>query len=299
MIGKTLNRLKYIKQKLKNTPRYQLTERVREFIATSHETKFTEAEKKAVLRFLSNNLVEIFNYSFSVNYHFRRTKIYKDAALNDLRYVITNQGKKLYFRRNLTDNQIREGYNNLCLEQDTQSPHYYDFEDLGINGQTILADIGSAEGNFSLSVVEKVKKIYLFETEDSWMEPLQATFKPWSDKIEIIKKYVSDSNTSMTVTLDSFFKDKEIPNLYKIDVEGAEESVVKGGETIFANDIPKKILLCTYHKNGDFEKFTEWMHTKGYRTSSPEGYVFFHLEDANYSSVAPFDFRKGLILGVK
>lgn len=47
----------------------------------------------------------------------------------------------------------------------------------------MIADIGSAEGNFSLSNIENVKKVYLFESDKEWIEALEATFRPWRDKV--------------------------------------------------------------------------------------------------------------------
>ena len=54
----------------------------------------------------------------------------------------------------------------------------------------IVVDIGAADGNFGLSIIEKVSKLYLFEPQKSWHKALQATFKPWEDKVEIVSKMV-------------------------------------------------------------------------------------------------------------
>ena len=54
-----------------------------------------------------------------------------------------------------------------------------------------LLDVGAAEGFFALSVIEHVKEIILFECDVEWIKALEATFKPWKDKVFIINKYVS------------------------------------------------------------------------------------------------------------
>ncbi|MDD2798230.1 MAG: FkbM family methyltransferase [Bacteroidales bacterium] len=297
-IGKVLNLLKYTKQKIKKTPRYQLTQRVKKYFAENKNTNLSEDERTKLLKFLSFNLVEIFNYSFVANYHFRKTPVLDDKS-KGLSYVVTDQGRKLYFKRGLSHSTIRTNYNTLCLEQDKNSPHNYYYNNFKAATHTILADIGSAEGNFSLSIVDQVKHIYLFECEDPWIEALEATFEPWKEKITIVKKYVSDESNRDCVRLDDYFEDKEKPTLFKIDVEGAERRVLNGGKKTLIDDSVEKILLCTYHKTGDFEEFSKWMNRSGFNFVSPPGYIFFHLENPNYSSVAPFDFRKGLIIGTK
>jgi predicted RNA methylase len=40
----------------------------------------------------------------------------------------------------------------------------------------VVADLGAAEGNFSLSIINKVKKIYIFEYDKEWVEALKAPF---------------------------------------------------------------------------------------------------------------------------
>ena len=88
------------------------------------------------------------------------------------------------------------------------SPHRYLTESFTIGQNDVLADIGAAEGNFSLAVIEKVKKIYIFEYDQEWIEALRATFAPWSDKVEIINKFVSDKNDEYHIRFDTFFENK-------------------------------------------------------------------------------------------
>ena len=56
----------------------------------------------------------------------------------------------------------------------------------------VLLDVGSAEGIFALTHIEKLKHVVLFERNAQWVEALEATFAPWKEKVTIIRKYVSD-----------------------------------------------------------------------------------------------------------
>src|SRR5205085_2663461 len=109
--------------------------------------------------------------------------------------------KRLYFKRSWTKDDVRSSYNALLIEQDEQSPHRYLTKQFNLENGSVVVDIGTAEGNFALSVIEKVSLIYLFEADEQWAEALHATFDPWKDKVRIINKYVSDHESENSVSL--------------------------------------------------------------------------------------------------
>jgi hypothetical protein len=90
-------------------------------------------------------------------YLFRKNKVLFDEK-KELYYVITKEGEKLYFKKGLSKKDVSHLYNSLCAEQDTLSPHKYDFDHLSITSNVVLADIGAAKGNFSLKYIDKIKK---------------------------------------------------------------------------------------------------------------------------------------------
>ena len=104
-----------------------------------------------------------------------------------MKYVIQD-GKKLYFKKRWSKQRIRRAYSDLSREQDPDSPHRYLSDSFYPEINDEIADIGAAEGNFSLSVIEKVRKIYLIENDPEWTEALNATFAPWKEKVDIIRK---------------------------------------------------------------------------------------------------------------
>ena len=251
-------------------------------------------EEKAVIDYLKNNRLSVFPYSFQENYKSKNMKVYRDKKLK-LKYILFD-GKKLYFRRKSSKRGVKRGFHYLQVEQDINSPHRYLTDKFNIKNDDILVDVGAAEGNLALSVIDKVKKVYLFETDENWIEALEATFAPWREKVEIINKFVSDRNDEKTVSLDQFFQDKEKFTFLKIDAEGAEASILMGCNTLLSSDTALKIAVCSYHKPQDGQYLREFLKKKGFSTSFSKGYMIFN--DPEFTLSPPY-LRKGVIRAEK
>jgi 23S rRNA U2552 (ribose-2'-O)-methylase RlmE/FtsJ len=213
---------------------------------------------------------------------------------NGMRYVLM-ENKKLYFKKRWSEKRIKKGYSDLMREQDPDSSHRYLTDDFFVGTDDVVADLGAAEGNFSLSVVEKVKKLYIFEYDKEWCEALKATFAPWKEKVEIINKRVAGSDDQKNIKLDTFFADNKDINFLKIDVDGAEQQVLNSCRSILETAGNMKIALCTYHKNNDEKDFTELLKNYGFRITFSKGYMI-HYFDKKMGS--PF-LRRGLIRAIK
>jgi predicted RNA methylase len=209
-------------------------------------------------------------------------------------YVIQD-GKKLYFRKRWTKNRIQRAYADLSREQDIKSPHRYISEVYDPGPDDVIADIGAAEGNFALSIIEKVKKIYLIEYDREWIEALNETFSPWKNKVEIIEKYVSNINDEKHITLDNLIHDHSDITMLKIDVDGNEQNVLSGASDIMDGTRKIKIALCTYHKANDEKDFTKLFENKGFSVTPSKGYMI-HYYDKKLER--PW-FRRGLIRAVR
>lgn len=250
-------------------------------------------ETKEVISFLRKNPLEIFPYSFGSKYKKENIEVLTDPQLK-LKYVM-HEGKRLYFRRGWSNVRIQRAWNDLLREQDPASPHRYCEGSFAPGSEDVIADIGAAEGNFSLAMVEKVRKIYIFEFDRRWAEALRATFAPWKDKVEIVNKYAGDRNDQTHVTIDSFFESREFPTFLKIDVDGAEDSVLRGCNKIFQSGKPMKVALCTYHKNDDENIFTALLGNVGF-TATPSGGYMINYYDKKMR--APW-LRRGLLRAVR
>ncbi len=246
-------------------------------------------DQREVLRYLKDHEVRIFPYSFHDNYSPGKVDVFYDHE-RGMRYVM-QEGKRLYFKKRWSVNRIKKAWSDLLREQDINSPHRYLTESFKAGKGDVIADIGAAEGNFSLSVIDNVKKVYLFEYDPEWIEALRATFAEWADKVVIIDKFVSDVNDNSHVRFDTFFENNSDINFLKIDVDGAESVVLKSCDNLFSGGDQLKIALCTYHKNNDEEDFALLLGKNGFTVEPSGGYMINYYDK---KIKAPY-LRRGLI----
>jgi hypothetical protein len=248
-------------------------------------------ERRDVLDYLKQHLLAIFPYSYTGKYNSKKVFVYLDAE-KEMRYILQD-GKRLYFKKGWSEEQVQTSYNGLLIEQDCLSPHRYETDEFHVSEGDVVIDAGVAEGNFALSVIEKVKKIYLFEVDETWIEALNVTFAPWKDKVIIVNKYVSDNNKGNCITLDAFLGNEKI-DFIKADIEGAERQLFNGG-VILLKQTPMKVVLCTYHRHDDAEMLNQMLIEKGFHTEFSKGYMIFIYD--NKLNV-PY-LRRGLIRATK
>lgn len=269
-----------------------LRNKILKYFASLSEREVND-EQKEVLHYLENNKVAIFPYLFHDNYSPERIEVFYDKG-NGMRYVL-QEGKRLYFKKRWHEKKIKNAYCDLIREQDLNSPHRYLTDSFSIAKDDVLADIGAAEGNFSLAVVDKVRKVYIFEYDQEWIEALRATFAPWSEKVEIINKFVSDHNDANHIRFDTFFENKKDVTFLKVDVDGAESVVLNSCNSVFNTRRPLKIVLCTYHKNNDEKDFTVLLKDFGFSITPSRGYMINYYDK---KMTAPY-LRRGLIRAVR
>jgi len=252
-----------------------------------------DEELTPVLDYLHTNPIAVFPYHFQNQYDADAIEVFDDAE-KGLRYVMLD-GKKLYFKKRWSKKRIRHSFNELTKEQDPQSPHRYLTDQFKIEDGEILVDIGVAEGNFALGAVEKASRLILFETDNEWIEALNATFEPWKEKVLIINKFVSDITNATNTTLDDFLAPGEQITFLKIDVDGAESRLLNGCKRILKEQKPLKLAICTYHKQDDEKDFKALLSQNGFETSHSNGFMLFYYDK---KMKAPY-LRRGLIRAVK
>ncbi len=224
----------------------------------SYFKKYGTTEQRMLISFLKTNQFFDFPYEWTKKYNLQEITVLRE---DDFPYVIRN-GKKLFGKKSFSNEEWKSVYNQILLEQDVESPHRYMTEMRMPDSDSIFADIGAAEGFLALDIIDKVKKLYIFEYNTDWTEALEKTFKPWKDKVEIIDKYVSDIDSDDSITLDTFFADKNI-DFIKADIEGYEERMLQGGANVFKNKL-KRCLLCCYHRNSAEEYFKSFLGNSGF-----------------------------------
>lgn len=252
-----------------------------------------DPEIAAAVNYLSQHPLTTFYGSFQEKYQAGEITVYSDAQ-NGLPYVMAGN-KKLYFKRSQHKRTIQILYSNLLIEQDPASPHCYSDDRFRVEKGDSMADVGCAEGFFSLMHIEELERVYLFEQDREWIEALEATFAPWKEKVTIIPRFVSDTNSSDEITLDDYFGQTAVkPCFYKIDVEGAEASVLRGMKKILLQK-PLKIALCTYHHPEDFTLFSRFFQEHGFAYRANDGVMIFQND---LEHLTPPYFRKCLIKAI-
>lgn len=260
----------------------------------SRQPEITDEQRK-VLAFLKTNEMAVFPYPFIHEYDETDIELKYDPQL-DLFYT-TWQGKKLYCMDGIRKSRARKYFNSLRLEQDPRSPHRYLTDTFAIQPGDVVVDIGAAEGNFSLSIIDQVEHAFLFEPEPSWQKPLKETFAPWSDKVTIVPKFASDRSSDTTVSLDEFFNESQQIDFIKLDVEGAEEQILKGAAKLIQRQKRLKIAVCTYHRQEDATVLDALLKNLGFQTQFSDGYMLYYYGRTN--EVKEPYLRRAIVRAVK
>lgn len=218
----------------------------------------------------SKNISSSCPYSWEKEYFLMDIKVYSDDH-NGLKYVL-HQGKKLYFKRSFSTNKVRKCYRALLIEQDPRSAHRYVSDYDQLKGKTLL-DIGTAEGVFALDVIENLSSLYLFECENDWIEALNATFLPWTNKVTIVAKYVTDVSGEHSISIDDFLIGVESSNLFlKMDIEGFEGAALRGAKKVLSENENIVGSITIYHKEEDEKEFTELFRALNFNIEIQAGY---------------------------
>ena len=251
----------------------------------------TKEQQELIDSIKKRKSLSLVSYDYTKKYNYRKIKVYKS---DDCIYpYVIHKGKKLFLKNNPFKIIIKRTYNYLKIEQDEKSPHKYTDEKFKLENNTILFEVGAAEGIFALENIEKCKKVYIFECDKEWIKILNETFKPYMDKVTIIEKYVGDKIDSDFTTLDSYIDElNNDDNIFiKMDIEGAEVSALLGSKKII-NKFPNvKLAICTYHNQDDEEKVRKIFNEEHFTISNTHGY----LTPYSLENFKPPYFRRGLL----
>ena len=67
------------------------------------------------------------------------------------------------------------------------------------------------------------------ECDEEWVEALKCTFEPYKDKVTIIEKWLGESDSENTVSIDTLARNnKNIDKIIvKMDIESKETDAIK------------------------------------------------------------------------
>lgn len=217
-----------------------------------YKNKELTSEEQEVYDYINNKkLLYFMPYEFKDKYKLSNIKLYFE---NKIPYVIHNN-KKLYLKKCLFKFLTKRIYNDLLIEKNIKSPHNYVDKNFKVDNNSIIIDCGSAEGIFSIDHIDLAKKIYLIEPDINWWKPLEKTFKPYNNKVELIKKYITNNNESGNITIDKILKnvDSKERIFIKSDIEGFESKMLEGATETLKRFSNIKLSLCAYHKEDDLD----------------------------------------------
>lgn len=245
-----------------------------------------------VVNYLKHHMLQNFNYPYTEKYKKKNYAIEYDAD-KKLFYTIY-YGKKMFFSRSFQNRQeVVDYYYSIEIEQDIQSPHRYLTDTFGVAAGSVVIDAGAAEGNFSLQIIDKVKKIYIFEPDDMWIEALNYTFEDYRDKVIIVPKYLSNYSDEKTVTIDETVGDEKV-DFIKMDIEGEEYYAIQGAENVISASPNIRCVICTYHQEFAYQAIKQLLQEMKFSLETSRGYMWFPCHDAR-----PAVLRRGVVRAKK
>ncbi len=232
----------------------------------------TDKSIQEICVYLQHHELDMFNGQIKKAYQGDMFEVHRDEK-NGLLYSYWGT-KKIYLASTIQNELIAKEYLcSLCKEQDKDSPHCYDFGFLNLEASDVVIDGGAAEGFFSLQIIDRVKKVYLVEGDEPWIEALKYTFEPYKHKVEIIPKWLGNKSDKKRITLDEIGRSNQI-SMVKLDIEGAETEALEGGKELFSSKRPMTAIICTYHNTENAEAFERYFKEKGFCTGFSKGYMF-------------------------
>ncbi len=265
-----------------------------EQIISSRYADTEDKEIKTVLGFIKKHGARFINYEYVYEYDNLKVEMDYDEMCN--MFYVMHDEKRMYISRKYTEKaKIEDYYRGLCIEQDERSPHRYLSDSFNVDNDSIVVDAGVAEGNFALDIIDRVKRIYLIEADDDWIDALKMTFKDYKDKVVIVKKYLSSVTDGIYTSLDRIVN--EPIDFLKMDIEGNEWEALTAAKRTIVSSPNLKIAACVYHTDWDEHLVRDELIHYGFEVSTTSGYLWFPYYASNRQVSTKL--HRGIIRAVK
>lgn len=165
-------------------------------------------------------------------------------------------------------------------------------------------DVGSARGLLALDVIDKVSKVYMVEPAPRWWKPIEATFAPYQDKVELVKGLLSGKkkkeeekdkkkkSEKRIGLVDLLEKCGQQRVFVMMDIEGKELEVLKDAQDYLKSaKNPITLAVCAYHRTTDYDDLMRFFESIGYHTETQPGYIYTDINDGH----GIHSLRRGLI----
>lgn len=271
---------------------YVLVKRFVEFCDENIEFK---NQNIAIYEYVKKNGVQIYSYDWFKNAKTVPVEIHDDLDC-EMKYAIY-KGKRMYYPKNYSNEKIANSINFFMKEQMPQSPHcYMPNQEHRVFEGDVVVDGGAAEANFSLDIIDKAKKIYVYEGEAEWIPALRKTFQEYQDKVVIINKFLDFYVHKGYETIDNTVKEKEI-NFIKMDIEGYELKALYGAKEHIKNSNRLRCSICAYHNHEDADILSWYFKSLNFKCHVSEGKLF-RTDESVWQSKVP-DLRAGMVYAFK
>lgn len=267
----------------------ELEREVCEGIVSKYENSGDEEIQKVLSVFKQGKISILGSYVPDITDYYT---VFRDEE--DFPYIMF-ENKRMYYPREhkFIRRKGIEVVEDVLYEQAAGSPHLYIRKKDDIPYGAVIVDAGVCEGNFALRYIEKVRKVYLIESDAGWMQALRRTFKDYRGKVVFCNKFLSGHDNARETTLDSLVSEKI--DFLKMDIEGSEVEALLGGRDVLGRS-KARCAICSYHRQYDEKYISHLLQSYGYQTSHSEGYMFFSYDDDIGDTL---DLRRGIVYGVK
>ena len=253
-----------------------------------------DPEAKEVIDFLKSRTIDMVPYFFVDKYHGISIVIHQDVE--GFPYV-NIQGNDIYYPKGTSKEVIQLSVENALIEQDDSSPHrYLPHGKMEIGGKVAVL-CGASDCVYTLSIIDKFDKLYLFEPDSKWAVSMKKTLRKYLDKVEIVPYFISDVNTASSITLDTFLQSKQVNeiNYLQADIEGDEFKMLRGAHNTLQRSNNLKLSVCCYHTPGQEKEVSDELIRCGFKTTPSNGFLLLWMQ---YPLEAPY-LRRGVIYAAK
>lgn len=305
-ISKQLNELGYASENIHNI-KWFYEMRLRHFYAL-HTSQITDEEMEA-LSIIDTQGLNTYNVIINQKTSDKVRIIYD---INLELYYAEYLNQRMYFTKKFDHESSVWYYKKLLIEQSESSPHCYT-KYLRHSQYDYVIDAGSCEGIFALNMVDKCEKLFLVENNKEWTDLYPITFGNSKCQVEWSEKMLGNVDSESSITIDTLlseclqYDNKRI--LIKMDIEGAEEWAIKGGERVLKSKNDVTVIACAYHHIGASENIGNMLSNAGFTVIKSARCMFFSPENEENTvnrSVHWMDnddenyrLRNGLVIGYK
>jgi len=117
------------------------------------------------------------------------------------------------------------------------------------SGASVAYDIGSAEGYYTLAFMKEMGengRVCAFEADPRWIYEINDTLvkNGLIDRVQVFCGFVADHDDGQMLSIDHVVAEKglPLPDIVKIDIEGAELKALEGMRRTLSLAMPKIIL---------------------------------------------------------